>query len=75
MTTTAKKEVITIPAPNHTATKRDKPAAKLFPLFHIISLIKKINGMQLTSKSSLLSGNSCTCKIQPMEAEMKENQK
>ena len=70
-----KKEVIVKTAPNQTAVKRDKPAAKLFPLLYTTSLIKKkINSMQLTSKSSLLSGNSCTCKIQPMEAEMKENQ-
>lgn len=75
MITTAKKEMIMKPAPNHTATKRQTCCQTLSTIPHFISLIEKINGMQLTSKSSLLSGNSCTCKIQPMEAEMKENQK
>ena len=36
---------------------------------------KRINSVQLTSKSRFLFGNSYTGKIQPMEAEMKENQK
>lgn len=36
---------------------------------------KRINSVQLTSKLSFLFGNSYTGKIQPMEAEMKENQK
>ena len=36
---------------------------------------KRINSVQLTSKSSFLFRNSYTGKIQPMEAEMKENQK
>lgn len=50
------------------------PAAKNSTIPHYL-FDKRINSVQLTSKSSFLFGNSYTGKIQPMEAEMKENQK
>lgn len=73
----AQKKVAMKLAPNHTVTKWDRPAAKLFSLSGILHYLsdKRINGVQLTSKSRFLSGNSYAHKIHPTEAEMKENQK